>query len=126
MSLLWANRVLTLERMDLEPLAPTDAAAILGTLETINRWLGGVRATLFHLERFSRRWKPGERIRIIDWGTGGADLPRAIVDWGRKRGFAIEVTGVDNNPAVMEYARRACEAYPEIRLIENDVFEAAP
>jgi hypothetical protein len=117
MSLIFKMRSLVPERMDLEPLTEAEAAEILKTLETINVWLGGVRATLWHLKRFARRWDPGQRIRIIDWGTGGADIPRAIVRWGRLNGFAMEVVGVDNNPVVAAYARDACRDYPEIRIV---------
>ncbi len=88
-----AERSLQPERMDLEPLDHASAVSILGTLEKVNAWLGGVRATLHHVQEFSRRWKPGETIRFIDWGTGGADLPRALVRWGRANGFRLEVVG---------------------------------
>src|SRR5438067_2052891 len=115
----WTERCLELERMDLEPLDAATAASILGALEKVNAWLGGVRATLYHVQRFAQRWQPGERIRFIDWGTGGADLPRALVNWGRRAGYRIEVVGVDNNPAVIAYARNACRDYPEITLIKS-------
>jgi hypothetical protein len=123
MNLLWTERSLQPERMDLEPLDPVDAASILGNLETVNAWLGGVRATLSHVQRYSKRWKPGETIRIIDWGTGGADIPRALVRWGRRKGFPIEVVGVDSNPSVMKIAREACRDFPEIDLIEADILD---
>jgi len=124
MSIFWPERSLAPERMDLEPLDPGTASSILSGLETINLWLGGVNATLGHLKRFSRRWKPHEQIRIVDWGTGGADLPRAIVRWGRQNGYRIEVTGVDANHAVLEHARNACRDYPEITLLEGDLNES--
>src|SRR5262245_9611845 len=98
---LWSERSLQPERMDVETLQHADAVAILQTLEKINAWLGGVRATLYHVKRFAQHWKPGEPIRFIDWGTGGADIPRALVRWGRKQGFRIEVVGVDSNAAVL-------------------------
>jgi SAM-dependent methyltransferase len=124
----WTERSLEPERMDLETLDAATAASILRTLETINAWLGGVRATLYHVRQFSKRWNPGERVRFIDWGTGGADLPRALVRWGRKNGFTFEVTGVDSNGPVLDYAREACREYPEIRLVAADfnAFAAAP
>jgi SAM-dependent methyltransferase len=117
----WAERSLQPERMDLEAFSFADAAIILRNLETINAWLGGVRATLYHLRHFARTWKPGEKIRIIDWGTGGADTPRAIIRWSRKQGFPIEIVGVDSNPTVIEYARTACRDYPEIQLVQEDL-----
>src|SRR5258708_31890843 len=114
--------------MDLEPLDHASAVSMLGTLEKVNAWLGGVRATLHHVQEFSRRWKPGEAIRFIDWGTGGADLARALVRWGRANGFRLEVVGVDNNAGVIEYARVACLAYPGIRLVQAglDLFANSP
>src|SRR5882724_8899577 len=117
MSLVFKTRSLLSERMDTEFVAPDEMAQILRTLETINVCLGGVRATLWHLNRFSRYWSPGQTIRLIDWGTGGADVPRAIVRWARRRGFRAEIVGMDNNPAVLAYAKSASRDYPEIRLL---------
>ena len=120
MSLVFAERSLQPERIDLDVFDEVTTARILRALETINLWLGGIRATLGHLERFSRRWEPGAIIRMIDWGTGGADVPRAIVRWARRRGFRVDITAVDNNPVVIACARRACAGYPEIQVVEGD------
>src|SRR5580692_7037453 len=120
MSLIFTERSYEPERMDLETLDAAAARRILIALERINAWLGGVRATLFHLDRFSKNWPVGSTIRFLDWGTGGADVPRAIVRWCRLHGFKAAVVGVDNNPAVVAYAREACKEYPEIRIIEQD------
>src|SRR5471032_3357804 len=110
-----------LERMDTETLSPEATAEVLRALEMINRWLGGVRATLWHLKRFSRRWSAGQLIRMIDWGTGGADIPRAIVRWARPLGFHVEIVGVDSSAVSLEYAKKACQSYPEIQLRQADV-----
>jgi ubiquinone/menaquinone biosynthesis C-methylase UbiE len=126
MSLIFKTRTLTPERMDTEFVNPDEMAQILRTLETINLWLGGVRATLWHLKRFSRFWSPGQMIRIIDWGTGGADIPRAIVRWARTRGFHMEIVGIDNNPAVLAYAKSVSKDYPEIRFFEGDLNRLPP
>ena len=114
------TRLDALERMDVEALSPEDAAGILNALEIINRWLGGARATLHYLNRFARRWNPGQTIRILDWGTGGADMPRAIVRWARRNGHRVRVTGIDHNPAIIAEARRRCANDPDIELIEAD------
>src|SRR6266487_2826974 len=97
MSLFLHARSLEPEHMDTEVLEPQHAAEILHALERINVWLGGVRASLWHLKRFSRHWAPGQKIRILDWGTGGADLPRAIVRWARAERIPIEIVGIDSN-----------------------------
>jgi len=109
------------ERMDLEALDAPTAARILRALERVNAWLGGVSATLSPLKRFSKNWPAGSKIRFLDWGTGGADIPRALVRWCRSRGFKAEVVGVDNNPAIVAYAREACKEYPEIQIAEGDL-----
>jgi len=113
------------ERMDLETLDAPTAARILTALERVNAWLGGVSATLSPLKRFSKNWPAGSRIRFLDWGTGGADIPRALVRWCRTRGFKAEVVGVDRNGPVLNYAREACRDYPEIQFLETD-FERLP
>lgn len=123
MSRLFHQRCLEPERMDIEPLDRDDTQAILHDLERVNIWLGGIRAMLFHIERFSRHWEPGEQIRFIDWGTGAADIPRALVRWGRRNGFCFEVVGIDQNGPVLDCAREACRDYPEIRLLQADFNE---
>ncbi len=125
MSYIFTHRSSQPERMDLETLDAATTAVVYSQLEHINRWLGGWRATLQHLERFSRKWPAGKTIRMIDWGTGGADLPRAIVRWARRKGFKAEITGIDNNVAALAYARQTCRDYPEIRLRQNDLLNLA-
>src|SRR5258706_10083323 len=120
MSILFPERALQPERMDVEPLDEATTRGILSALEHVNAWLGGVPATLSVLETFSRRWRSGERIRFIDWGTGSADIPRAIVRWCRKRGYQAEVLGIDFNGPIVAYAKEACKDYPEIALLQTN------
>lgn len=120
MSLIFSQRAFLPERMDVEPLDPPTTARILSALENVNGWLGGVHATVSVLKGFSKRWNAGERLRFIDWGTGSADIPRAIVRWCRARGFKAEVVGIDMNAPIVQYARDACRDYPEITLLETD------
>src|SRR5437016_5572753 len=104
MSLLFSERALLPERMDVEPLDEAATRRVLSALENVNAWLGGVHATLSVLQGFARRWRPGERIRFMDWGTGSADIPRAIVRWCRKQGFRSEIVGIDKNAPIIAYA----------------------
>ena len=119
MSVIFKTRSPLLERMDVETWDAAAIAPVLRNLETINHWLGGVRATLWHFRRFAKRWKPGAVVRVLDWGTGGADVPRALAAWGRRRGFDLRVTGLDQDAAIVEYARAACAAYPGIRIVQT-------
>jgi len=74
-------------------------------IRAINRRLGGTAAVLGHLRRWSAGWPAGEVIRIIDLGTGSADIPLAIVRWARAGGMRVHVTAIDAHPTTLDLAR---------------------
>ena len=80
----------------------------LRSLETVNRWLLGYRPTLAWLERLPRGRR--EPVHIVDVGCGGGDLLRQIAVWARRRGIAVQLTGIDLNPHA---ARAAAESTPK-------------
>lgn len=86
-----------------------------------NRWLGGTRVVLSHLDRLIGRPPAGQLIRILDMATGSADIPVAIADWAKRRGLEVRITAVDRNPAVIEAARSHTSGYPEIAVDERDI-----
>jgi SAM-dependent methyltransferase len=92
----------------------------LAYIRRINQFLGYTRATLAHLERFSARWTPGERIDIVDLATGSADVPLAIVRWGARRAFDVHVVGVDRHEKTVQAAREAIAGEPRIRIVQGD------
>lgn len=96
----------------------------LRDLGWINRRFGGRTTVLAHLERvlpaWSRHRTPGAPLRVLDVGTGGADIPTAVVEWGRSRGLPVRVVAVDRNPVTTTIARDATRAYPEITVVCAD------
>ena len=86
-------------------------------IRSVNRFLGGSQTILTHLARFSRSWSKDALIRILDVGSGAADIPQAIIRWGRRRGYPISVVAVDRDPHVIRFARQALEDYPEITWV---------
>src|SRR5207247_7781454 len=82
------------EWMDEPGVDPAELAKSLRFIRGVNAALLYTRSTLRHLQRFSRTWKPGEQIRIIDLATGSADVPLAVVRWADRRGFDLRVVGV--------------------------------
>lgn len=109
------------EWMDDDSVDPAELQRSLRFIRRVNTLLGYRRATISHLERFSKRWKPGERIEIVDLATGSADIPRAILQWADRRGFDVRVTGVDRH-AITAQAARASLDDPRLRIVQADVF----
>lgn len=90
-----SRRLRAAEWMDEPGANPQWLRGSLGFLRRINALLGYTRSTLGHLERFSQGWEQGRTIRILDVATGSADVPRAILKWAARRGFSVQVIGVD-------------------------------
>src|SRR5579862_7264929 len=95
------------EWMDAPSADPRQLERSLGYIRWVNRLFGYTRATLWHLEQFSRGWAPGQRVRILDVATGSADVPRAIVRWAERRGFDIHVVGIDLHARTVDAAAAA-------------------
>jgi ubiquinone/menaquinone biosynthesis C-methylase UbiE len=117
------ERVLVGELMDDPGVDPAELARALAYIRGVNRLLFGTRACLHHLERWSRRWPKDAEIRVLDVGTGSADIPLAIVRWARERGRRVHITAIDNHEKTLDVARgRVREAGAEgaIELLSAD------
>jgi len=88
------------------------------------RWMSWMMCSptvsLHYLKAFSRRWKPGQTIRILDIATGPADTPRSIVAWGRRRGFDVRVVGIDNHPYTTVFAARSGVSDSRLQIVQAD------
>ena len=75
----------------------------LRDLARINRWSGGTAASRRALERLlAGRTVPHS---LLDVGTGGADIPLALLDDARRGGRSLRVTGADSRPEILDAAR---------------------
>lgn len=109
-------RVRTPERMDEPGVARDDLDAALGFIRFVNRRLGGARALLSCLRRWSAGWPKGEPITLLDIATGSADIPVAARAWALSRGHDLRITAIDSHDTTLELARRHLDAQPaEIR-----------
>lgn len=89
----------------------------LSQIDDVNRFLGGRRLLLRHLERLLPR---GTHARILDVGTGSGDLPRVILDWARTNGRNVNITATDTHPQMLEVARERSAGYPELTFQQAD------
>ena len=81
-----------------------DARALAGNLRDlarVNRWLGGVDLSAAGIVALAPGRAP---IAVLDVGTGGADIPLALVERGRAAGRHVSVTGIDSRAEVLTAA----------------------
>jgi ubiquinone/menaquinone biosynthesis C-methylase UbiE len=82
---------------------------LYGTFEDmrrVNLLLGGTRITLRGLQRLIGSFPEGAALRILDIGTGHADIPRSVRRWAGDRGYPTSITGVDIDFATLHTANR--------------------
>jgi len=109
-----------LELLD-RPAPAADLAECLADVARLNGVFGGRLVTLGHVKRLLARVPADRPAVVVDLGTGGADIPRALVRWARRRRRPIRVLAVDRDEAALRVAARTIATYPEILLVQADV-----
>ena len=110
------------ELMDDLTLATDALRQNLDELETINTWLGGYAPVLHALARLRPRFPAERPLRVADLGSGGGDTLRHVVRWARKNEVSVELTGIDANAFMLEYATVKSQEFPEISYRQFDIF----
>ena len=82
-------------------------AGNLRDLRRINRHLGGVDLSATAIDALAAHV---DALTLLDVGTGGADIPMALIERARERGRRIHVVGLDSRPEVLEAAVLATPA----------------
>jgi 2-polyprenyl-3-methyl-5-hydroxy-6-metoxy-1,4-benzoquinol methylase len=108
------------EWMDIPGHARSVIVQNLGDLRRCNWLLGGVRLTLRPLARFVQSLPPGETLRVLDVATGGADIPRALARWARRRGRPLLVVASDVSEQFVAIAREQSAGSPEVTFVVAD------
>ena len=109
--------------MDRPQPVSADLEADLQNLRQLNRYFGSYRL----IEYFLRKWIAlGSSVRVLDLATGSGDIPRFVVDHGRKIGAAVTVHAVDQQRSTLEIARSLSADYPEIDFRQGDILSFAP
>jgi SAM-dependent methyltransferase len=109
--------------MDAPDVDPRLLGDSLRFIRRVNSLLGYTRATISHLARFSRGWRPGQRVTMLDFATGSADVPLAVVAWGRRRGFDVRVVGLDLHETTCDLARAATRHEPAVEIVRGDALD---
>lgn len=83
---------------------PAELAGNLRDLRRINRRLGGVDLSAAAIEALAAH---RDELTMIDVGTGGADIPVALIARACERGRRLHVVGLDSRPEILVAAVRA-------------------
>lgn len=113
-------RSLDPERMDLQGNTKADLEGTLRDIRRVNRYLGGERTLLGALAPYLADGRCGLPLRVLDVGTGSADLPLAVARDARRRSTPVELVAVDRDPVTVAIARRETETFPEISIVQAD------
>jgi 2-polyprenyl-3-methyl-5-hydroxy-6-metoxy-1,4-benzoquinol methylase len=106
----------------------------LDKIASINRLLGGNKVTLEGVEKLLKWsgqngafYKNGVMgngtIRVLDVGCGNGDMLRTLADWGKRKGYRLQLIGMDANAFTVKHAARLSADYQEISYRCADVFE---
>lgn len=82
---------------------PEALAGNLRDLRRINRWLGGAQLSRRAIDSLAA---DRADLSVLDIGTGGADIPLALLAWAGRRGQAWTVVAIDSRPEVLRAALR--------------------
>jgi ubiquinone/menaquinone biosynthesis C-methylase UbiE len=80
---------------------PVTLSGNLRDLRRANRWLGGTRLSCRAVDTLLRG---AERARIIDVGTGAADIPLALLAFARRHDREWHVTALDSRSEILAAA----------------------
>lgn len=110
------------ELMDQGGLSFAEFHHCLQSLETINQLTLAYRPTLRWLRS---RARTGEKLTILDAGSGGGDMLRRVERQARHWNQSVNLMGIDLNPWSKKSAQ-TCSPASSIRFITGDIFSFEP
>ncbi len=100
------------EAMDDPACDPEALARTYARFDLVNAVVSGRRA--LHRRWIRPRLRAGRAVRLLDVGTGGADLPRRLLRWAAREPGELEVVAIDPDPRAIAFAR----SLPPVRGLE--------
>lgn len=107
------------ELLDMPGVIPAPTLAHnLRDIRRVNRFAGGTAVVLRHLPELLMDVPRGDlpTVTLLDLATGSGDIPRALVRWGRRRGYDLRVLATDVSEDVLTVARRETSHEPSITI----------
>jgi 2-polyprenyl-3-methyl-5-hydroxy-6-metoxy-1,4-benzoquinol methylase len=104
------------ELLDRDDIPTADLFQNLKELDFINHWLGGYDISFSAIKRVLKK---GESYSLADIGCGGGDTLKRIAGWNQKKGFDLDLYGIDIKPVCIEYAQKNLSGI-KVNLICDD------
>jgi SAM-dependent methyltransferase len=92
------------ELLDDPAAEPAAVARSLRDIARANWWFGGLGAVRYGFRSLLQGRAPGQ-VSVLDVGTGFADIPKDLIRYGSRRGFAVRPIGVERHPAAAAVAK---------------------
>ena len=117
--MLTPKRIYEEELLDAGEGTDEDVARSLIDLRRINRFLGGQKVVLRAIASCLDN-SNSKSMSLLDVGTGSADIPMAIAELCRERGFKSFIAAVDISERNLRIARSTLQVSEEIHLVRAD------
>lgn len=99
------------------PLDQQTLAANMRDLARINRWLGGAGLSWRALKPLLRERRASQHLRLLDVGTGAADIPRALRRRTAGRDPGLEILATDVRPEIVSIAQETARRSPMFEVV---------
>jgi hypothetical protein len=102
--------------------------ACLADLSKVNYLTLAYRPTLRFFENLARsgRLPTDQKVTVVDAGSGFGDMVRKIDRWALRRGYKLDLTGVDQNPLSARAAEEVTAPGRPIRFVTANIFAYQP
>lgn len=122
----FSHRANLVEEMDRPDSSEEKLFRTLDQFSLLNRLVSRYRTLLERTIMTDMARDPSCSRRLVDLGAGGCDIGRWLIRRCRARGFRLKIIALENDPRVARYARIACQDYPELEVVEQDVCAPLP
>jgi len=94
----------------------------LRELDFINQWLGGNAVTLSAVEKVWKEIPKEKPVSIADLGCGSGEMLRLIAKKASYQNKKVQLTGIDANPHIVDYAINHSSDFPNIKFEALNIF----
>ena len=95
----------------------------LRELERINAILGGNYVSTGGIKKLLKGQIANE-CHIADLGCGGGDMMMYLSKWGERNGHNLKFSGIDANPAIVDFAQENTNTFQNIKYYSLNIFSS--